>query len=82
LGAQVNDADMKPNAVPFLFLPGVALIGSIAGGWEGLAWAVVAWMAVVGAGTLVHLVRHASESFGAGAHGVDVPPPAPARSKG
>jgi hypothetical protein len=82
LGAKVSDTDMKPNAVPFLFLPGVALIGSIAGGWDGLAWGVIAWMTVVGLGTIVHLVRHASERFGPGAHRVDVAPPAPTPSKG
>jgi hypothetical protein len=78
----VNDADMKPNAVPFLFLPGVALVGWIAGGWDGFAWAVAAWTAVVGAGTLVHLVRHVSEKLGPDTRRVDVAARAPARFKG
>jgi hypothetical protein len=82
LGAKVNDADMKPNAVPFLFLPGVALIGLLAGDWAGLSWALAVWTAVVGAGTLVYFVRHASERGVRGSHRVGVGARSPARPKG
>jgi hypothetical protein len=47
---------MKINSIPFLLLPGVLLIGYLQGGWSNLTWCLGSWCAVVGAGTLFHIV--------------------------
>ena len=49
---------MKPNPLPFVFLPGVVLVGYLVGEWPGVAWALAAWGAVVLLGTLLSLRRH------------------------
>jgi hypothetical protein len=48
---------MKTNLLPFVFLPGAALIGFIVGGWDGLQWAFAVWLGIVALGTAAHLVR-------------------------
>lgn len=52
---------MKTNAVPFLLLPGIGLIGYLVGEWSGAALALAAWCVVVFVGTVVHVTRHKYE---------------------
>ncbi len=47
---------MRLNAVPFLLLPGIALMGYVIGRWSGVAWALVGSFGLLAVGTLVHLV--------------------------
>ncbi len=49
---------MRFNALPFLFLPGVVLVGHLFGGRSGVIWAVTVWGGIVLIGTLLNLRRH------------------------
>ena len=49
---------MRLNAAPFLFAPGIALAAHVAGGWSGVAWAMLAWCALLTFATVAHRVAH------------------------
>jgi hypothetical protein len=52
---------MKTNPAPFFFLPGTGLIGYFVAGWQGLGWALAAWLSIVVIGTAAHLIRRFNE---------------------
>ncbi len=53
----VTIACMKPNAVPFLFLPGMVLAGYLLGRRSGVGWSLAVWSTAVLIGTVIHVVR-------------------------
>lgn len=58
-GAGASDtAGMKLNALPFLLLPGVVLIGSLFGGWAGTQGALTIWFSFVLIGTVLNIAHH------------------------
>ena len=52
---------MKPNPLPYLFLPGVVLVGYLVAEWSGVEWALASWCGVVLIGTMMSLRRHLAE---------------------
>ncbi len=52
---------MLINIVPFLFLPGIAMMGFLLGGQAGAIAATLAWTAIMVLATAVCLVRHIRE---------------------
>ena len=49
---------MRLNPLPFVFAPGVVLAGWLAAGGPGALLALLAWSAIVSAGTFVAWLRH------------------------
>ena len=49
---------MKLNPLPFMFLPGMGLIGYFAGDWSGVAWSVAVWFGVAMIGSAIHATHH------------------------
>lgn len=48
---------MRFNTTALVLAPGIGLAGSLAGGWQGLGWALGAWCVFVALGTAVLLVH-------------------------
>jgi membrane associated rhomboid family serine protease len=63
---------MTLNPLPFLFLPGTALLGYLIGGGYGCLLGIAAWGAVVGLGTAILCMRIRRETMkrgrGLGSH--------------
>jgi hypothetical protein len=49
---------MRLNPLPFVFAPGVGVMGYLADGWPGAGYALLGWSAIVIAGTALHSWRH------------------------
>ena len=48
---------MRFNTTALVLAPGIGLAGILAGGWQGLGWALLAWCAGVALGTAVYVVH-------------------------
>jgi hypothetical protein len=48
---------VRINPIPFLFLPGIVVIGLVMDGWSNLSWGLGAWCVVVVVGTMTHVAR-------------------------